>query len=530
MTGAALTLSALLAALPAAPPAAAPYTVALVVGLNTSRDPGVAPLKYADDDAARYFELFSETVAHASLLAVLDEDSQRRHPQATSLARPPTRAALEEAVADAARRLKEAASAGRPTELVFIYAGHGAVTPEGEGYLNLVDGKLLRRELFSLVLDKVPARVKHVIIDACDAYLVVARRGGPATEAEKAALKAFLDRDSLEGHPEVGVLVSGSKEVDTHEWSALEAGVFSHEVRSALLGAADADGDGLIRYAEVAAFAAAANDGLVDPRARVEVFAHPPAVDLASPLMDLRRGRRRYLEVPAELKGRFHVEDARGARYADFHASGEEPVRLRLVGLSDYFVEHDGAEARAEGGAEGVAVLSAKSFGEARASARGAVEDAQRKGLFAVAYGKGFLRGYVAREPGLGALPPPGDAFGDAGLLRTEVRAPATGFALKKAGWASLIVAAALGVASGVAAVQTRGGYDDFLTRFAAQGTYDPKQVKAIEDWRLATNLLLAGAVTTGAVGGLLLWRGDSRASASVAFLPDRGVQIVVVW
>lgn len=425
--------------------------------------------------------------------------------------------------------MEAAARQGRPTEFIFVYAGHGAVTPEGEGYLNLLDGRLPRRDLFQHVLAPVPARVKHVIIDACNAYLVVARRGGPAAAAEQAALRAFLDRESLEGHPEVGVLVSGAREVDTHEWSALEAGVFSHEVRSALLGAADADGDGLIRYAEVAAFAAAANEGLPDARARVEIFARPPALDLAIPLMDLRRGPGRYLEVPAALKGRFQVEDARGVRYADFHASGEEPVWLRLLGTADYFILHGGQEARAEGRHGGIAVLSAHSFARVADATRGAVEDAHQRGLFAVAYGPAFLRGYVAREPGLGALPPPTEHLEDLALARTDVRPPATGSGLRTAAWVSLVTAALLGLGSGAAALQTRGDYDDFLTRLQREGTYDARQVHAIEDWRLATNLLLTGAVTAGAAGGLLLWRSDLRA-ASVLVLPDLRVQIAVVW
>src|SRR5439155_7414185 len=125
-----------------------------------------------------------------------------------------------------------------------------------------------------------------------DAYFMVARRGA-ASAKDVAAVKELLDSEALEGHPEVGALISGSREVETHEWSGLESGVFSHEIRSALLGAADADGDGVLRYSEIAAFVSAANEGLADPRAKVEVFARPPQVDLAHPVIDLRRGQRR---------------------------------------------------------------------------------------------------------------------------------------------------------------------------------------------------------------------------------------------
>ena len=67
-----------------------------------------------------------------------------------------------------------------------------------------------------------------LIGSGCDALIhlafLVAKRGA-ASEGQLAVVKAFLDRESLDAHPEVGVLVSGTKEVETHEWSALEAGV-----------------------------------------------------------------------------------------------------------------------------------------------------------------------------------------------------------------------------------------------------------------------------------------------------------------
>ena len=45
-------------------------TFALVVGVNTSLDKDVAPLKYADDDAARYFDLFRLLGARTTVLAL----------------------------------------------------------------------------------------------------------------------------------------------------------------------------------------------------------------------------------------------------------------------------------------------------------------------------------------------------------------------------------------------------------------------------------------------------------------------------
>ena len=50
-----------------------------------------------------------------------------------------------------------------------------------------------------------------------------------------------------------GVVVATSSEAETHEWSRFDGGVFSHELRSGLLGSADLDGDGQVRYDEIAA-------------------------------------------------------------------------------------------------------------------------------------------------------------------------------------------------------------------------------------------------------------------------------------
>lgn len=508
----------------AAPPD--PFVAAIVVGHNPSRDAGVAPLRFADDDAARYYELFASTADHAVLLAVLDPPTQRRHPDAARVARAPSRAELERAVREVADRVREAAGSGRTAELVFVYAGHGSRTAEGEGYVNLLDGVLRRRDLFKDVLSPVPAAYKHVIVDACNAYFLVAKRG-EATAAEVKAVAEFLDREALDGHPEVGVLVSGTREVETHEWAALESGVFSHEIRSALLGAADADGDGLVRYAEVAAFIAAANEGLADPRARVDVFARPPALDLARPIADLRRGERRFLEIPGELRGHARVEDGRGARYAEVNLSGETPVVLRLVGRGDYYVFRGDREAHVPDAEAGVALLAAASFGPVRSATRGAVEDDLRRGLFAVPYGIGFLRGFLARDPSLGALPPPSARFPDANVARIELpAAPGTPWT-RKVGIGAIAGATALGAGSAVAGYLAQSQYDRFMTRLAREGTYDPAQVRAIEDARLATNLLLAGAIVSGGAGALLLLLTDSR-GPRVALAPGPGIAVVV--
>ena len=67
-------------------------------------------------------------------------------------------------------------------------------------------------------------------------------------------MHGFADVKGLRPRENVGLLLSTSSARESHEWSGFESGVFSHEVRSGLYGAADADGDGRVSYAEIAAF------------------------------------------------------------------------------------------------------------------------------------------------------------------------------------------------------------------------------------------------------------------------------------
>src|SRR5262252_4865534 len=90
--------SALLVAHPArADPQRALF--ALVVGSNVSVDAELPPLRYADDDAAGYLQLFRALGARTYLLTRFDAGSRRVHVQAAAEALEPTRAQLGRAVA-----------------------------------------------------------------------------------------------------------------------------------------------------------------------------------------------------------------------------------------------------------------------------------------------------------------------------------------------------------------------------------------------------------------------------------------------
>jgi hypothetical protein len=105
-----LGLAASLIALTALParaeaPADVSATFALVIGVNASPEPDLPPLQFADDDAARYLDLFRALGARTYLLSRLDENTRRLHAQAAAEAIPPRRAELERTIAALSREV-----------------------------------------------------------------------------------------------------------------------------------------------------------------------------------------------------------------------------------------------------------------------------------------------------------------------------------------------------------------------------------------------------------------------------------------
>ena len=130
--------------------------------------------------------------------------------------------------------------------------------------------------------------------------------------------------------PHTGFLLSSSASGLSHEWEEFQAGIFSHEVRSGLLGGADANGDGRVTYAELTGFVRQANRSVRNQRFRPHVVARAPAGgdDL---LLDLRGARGGVLAIgPAPTSAHRMLEDHAGVRWADLHPGASGGVRLIL--------------------------------------------------------------------------------------------------------------------------------------------------------------------------------------------------------
>ncbi|MCP3142976.1 caspase family protein [Pyxidicoccus xibeiensis] len=372
---------------------------ALIVAHNGGLDRTQAPLRYADDDGARYHELLAPRVREAVLLSVLDAETQVLHPGLAAKTRPPTRAALKETLTRLNARMAEDRARGERPVLYFVFTGHGKRGAAGEGTVSLLDGPFTRTDLFEGVLAPSQASFVHLIVDACDSYYFVHSRGAlPVGPAHTEAVKGLLATRELERYPQVGVVLSTSTEQESHEWSAIRSGVFSHLVRSALTGAADVNADGRVEYSELHAFVAAASQGAEDVRGRLAAFVRPPSLDRTASLADLgSRAAVGYLMVPTGTEGRLWVEDSRGLRVAEFHKERERSLVLALPTGRAYFLRRSGREAAFTFARAGAVVDGGGlAWRETALASRGAVQDALRDRLFSVPFGSRFYRGYVA--------------------------------------------------------------------------------------------------------------------------------------
>jgi hypothetical protein len=296
---------------------------ALIVGVNRCVDARMALLRYADDDAIRYDELFATLGSRTFLLTRADDNTRRIFTLAAGRAAEPRWDDLGRTLATIATEVAAAHARGARTVFYFIYAGHGNRS-KGVGYLALEDARLTSADVEHGIVDRVRADESHLIIDACySSFLSRARGpGGVRRRFENFLPKQATSKDAakegLEGRADVGLLLSTSSARESHEWDQIQAGVFSHEVRSGLFGAADYNGDGQVSYDEIAAFIESANAAIPNERFRPDTFTHPPA--RSAELLDLRAAGTRHLRVDGEAQaGHYFLDDSLGNRRADFH-------------------------------------------------------------------------------------------------------------------------------------------------------------------------------------------------------------------
>jgi hypothetical protein len=399
---AALLTFALSAAHVAAPPPSEPASLVLIVASNRGVRAGRAPLQYADDDGAKYHEVFS-TIAgedRTFLLTDFDRDTARLFPALLERVRSPTRAQLDVVVRKLAGQAAELRRAGRSVRFYFVFAGHGDVDG-GRGFLELADGPLTADELQQL-LRTVEAAESHVILDSCNSFFVVNPRkpGGSRFATPRDAAEALARR-----LPNVGVFLSTSAQAEVYEWSELQSGVFSHAVRSGLLGAADASGDGRVSYDELAAFVDTAVAAIKNPGFRPRVFARGPNGEDGRAILDLPPTRTALLvDEPVRLA----VRDLEGLRWLDAHTEAGSRVRLWFPPSIRGRLEVDRLSLRRQGAhvdaslslpdSEPALPLSALGPSGTTVAMRGVGEIFEA--LFARPFGPEALAGWLSARPG----------------------------------------------------------------------------------------------------------------------------------
>jgi len=205
--------------------AAQPRRAVIAVGANHGAA-GEEPLLYAEQDAQRFADLFTEIGgADPALVAVV-------------------RGGSAQDVRDAIERIATAlgAAPGSDIELLFYYAGHGDQQALHLGH------EQLSVESIRAVLESAPSPLRVMIVDSC--------QGSGASRSLGVIPGESFQIQVAPPSPKGTVLVtSASPGEPAQESDQLRGAVFSHYLFSGLRGPADVDTDGQITLQEAYDFA-----------------------------------------------------------------------------------------------------------------------------------------------------------------------------------------------------------------------------------------------------------------------------------
>jgi hypothetical protein len=313
-----------------------PEIFALIIGETAAPDRNTSALRFADDDALATYQLMVQLAPEDHVVVLTTPDAETRTLYPNTKTTPATREAIENARARLNERMRAAQQIGRHPVFYFFYTGHGDVK-NNEGYVTISDGRFTRTDLMHLLKDSNAAK-NHVIIDACKSYFMVQSRGKGTRR--KVSGRLPIDDDSLPRN--TGFFLSTSSDADSHEWEAFQGGIFSHEMRSALRGGADLDGNRTITYEEAAAFIWRANASIPAERFRPHFFSRPPdnAPAETSVLTDLNPAEGSWLSLKSLPSEHQYIEDGLGERLLDLHPASERIVAVLLPKQRPLFVRY----------------------------------------------------------------------------------------------------------------------------------------------------------------------------------------------
>lgn len=477
----ALLVAALALAAPAGASAGEARRFAVVIGNNHSSQPDTLDLRYADDDAIAMHELLRDAGVDSVLLVRPDADTRAQSGRAAA-AGPPRWRDLQRQLAGLEARIREANAAGAATSLLVFYSGHGNVA-HGEGYVELEDTRLTRTLLRRGILARTAAREVHLIVDACRSYYLAFEKGPGGKRRSMSSLVSGAERRARTGY-----VLSTSSDRESHEWEQFQGGIFSHEVRSGLRGAADADRDGSVSYAELGAFLSVANRGIRNARFRPDFVVRPPAA-LSDEILRWPAGAAALLIDAPE--GHLYLEGPAGERVADVHPAADAAAVIHLPAVRPIFVKRqDSRREYAIEARRGMTRLSELTGGRVRVASKGALHMAFQK-LFSIPFGAAEVERFRARWSAPASAPAAAVAAAPVeGRSGPSFRAVAGASAI-----AAGVVAAGLG---GWAIERSLAARDapDQVTRAEINGT--------VRDLRLAAGVSLAVGLAAGATWLLL--------------------------
>jgi hypothetical protein len=281
---------------------AEPVRVLVSIG-SDSGDPEDAELHFAREDAERVRSLFVDIggVSPDRAYTVLGRPAQ----------------AVRETLSEVAGRVAELAASGKEVLLIVYVSAHAR-----SGELHLAGSHLALSELREYV-QKSPASLRLLIVDACESGAIARFKGGVPGPEYQVALQAL----PLSG--QVMISSSGPAEV-SQELDALGGSLFTHHLLTGLRGDADADGNGLVTLNEAYAYAYSRTV------AQSEGSVQHPVVDLdvhgaGELVLTQPQTARSALIFPAALKGEYLVvSQPRADIVAEVHKSAGKPLQLAV--------------------------------------------------------------------------------------------------------------------------------------------------------------------------------------------------------
>ncbi|MBP9113540.1 MAG: caspase family protein, partial [Polyangiaceae bacterium] len=192
---------------------------AILVGNNRGAK-DEAELKYAETEASKLHEVLRDVGSFAAINTVVLRGESPETFEATLLT-------FNE-------RIRASVQSGDETMLFVYFSGHA----DAEA-LHMNGGQFPIQKLEQLVRGS-SATLRLLTIDACRSGSITRRKGG-----KQVAPFALRVDDRLAGQGVV-FLTSAAANEDAQESDALGGSFFTHALTSGLLGAADANGDGLV--------------------------------------------------------------------------------------------------------------------------------------------------------------------------------------------------------------------------------------------------------------------------------------------